>query len=127
MVSDQVRHEIGTYVVAKIKLRTARGVDFKGNPFEKYSESYKKKRDKKGLPTDKVDLNAKGHMMAALDHSLIGDDTVLVHFDDQQQAKKAHGHNFRPDLKFRRFMGINNEDVKQIRQIIEKGMPIAGA
>jgi len=124
LIPDQVRHDIGTLAVAKIKLRTARGVDFMGNAFKPYGAKYAEKRKKKGLPTGKVDLNWTGNMMGALTYNLEGPDTVLIHFSDMMQAKKAHGHNFRPDLKNRRFMGLNNGDVGQINKIIRKGLNI---
>jgi phage gpG-like protein len=116
--------KIGAYVETRVKLRTAQGMDFNEKKFTPYkSKGHKKKRKEAGLPTSTVDLMFKGNMMAALTHKVIGSDTALIHFSDAQQAKKAHGHNHvLPKSKPRKFMGINQRDVKKINDMVANAL-----
>lgn len=80
--------------IARIKVRTAEGKDFEGNPFVPYSDTYKEMRAAKGLPVDKVDLFDRGHMMAAMTWELVGYNNVRIYFSATLEAAKAHGHHF---------------------------------
>jgi phage gpG-like protein len=116
--------KIGSYVETRIKLRTAQGMDFNEKKFTPYkSKAHKRKRKERGLPINLVDLNFKGNMMGALTHKVIGSDTALIHFSDTQQAKKAHGHNYAlPKSKPRKFMGINQHDVRKINDMVANAL-----
>jgi len=59
--------EIGKYLEASILLRTSKGIDAEGVPFEGYrSLTYKELRRSRGLPTNIVDLYFGGSMLGAL-------------------------------------------------------------
>ena len=55
----------GFHLLEIIRTKSAKGQDFRGNPFAPYSEGYLKKLQREGKPT-KVDLFYSGRMMVAL-------------------------------------------------------------
>lgn len=58
--------EIGSYLIQDILIRTSKGRDVEGLPFEPYSKSYAKVRADRDLPTNRVDLFFTGQMTSAL-------------------------------------------------------------
>lgn len=58
--------EIGLFMNAQIKQRTARGIDANEQTFKPYSPRYKAKRMSMGLPTDHVDLFFTGSMLSSM-------------------------------------------------------------
>ena len=126
VISDRALATIGNFAVGMIKMRTAKGEDYSGGKFAPYSKKYKARRQAKGLPTGFVDLNWTGQMLGALTYESVNSPdsaTVIVKFADAQQARKAHGHNYKiPAGKPRRFMGLSQQDVESIKQYILDGM-----
>lgn len=59
-------NEIGLFLIAKIKLRTAEGVDADGQRFKPYSTRHAAKRASVGLPIDHVDLFFTGSMLSSM-------------------------------------------------------------
>lgn len=104
--------------IARIKIRTLKGIDFGGKSFAPYSKTYAAFRTKKGWPTDKVDLFFSGQMFGAMDWETV-DDGVRIFFNDTTAAAKAHGlhHGYKPhNLPARQFFEASDEDAVEIRE-----------
>ena len=66
--SKQLMSEIATFLITSIKLRTAKGVDYKGKTFDPYDPKYAMFRAGKGRPVNKVDLFFTGSMLSSMDY-----------------------------------------------------------
>ena len=109
---QQLMDEIGHYAVTKLLLRTSQGKDKKGNAFKPYSETYKKIRDEKRLPTAKVDLFFFGKMLGSLTYKTEEKETKLF-FADREQSLKALFNN-----RKREFFGISDIEQAEIQKMI---------
>jgi len=109
---QQLMDEIGHYAVTKLLLRTSQGKDKKGNTFKPYSKAYKKIRDKKGLPTAKVDLFFSGKMLGSLTYKTEEKETKL-YFTDREQSLKALFNN-----RKREFFGISDIEQAEIQKMV---------
>jgi len=109
---QQLMDEIGHYAVTKLLLRTSQGKDKKGNTFKPYSKGYKKIRDKKGLPTAKVDLFFSGKMLGSLTYKTEEKETKL-YFTDREQSMKALFNN-----RKREFFGISDIEQAEIQKMV---------
>lgn len=59
-------NEIGLFLIAKIKLRTAEGMDAEDQRFKPYSARHAAKRASLGLPISHVDLFFTGSMLSSM-------------------------------------------------------------
>lgn len=107
--------DIGHYAVNQILLRTSQGKDYKNNSFTPYSKSYKKTRQKAGLPTAKVDLFFTGKMLGSLSYRGETSKDIKLFFADREQSMKALFNN-----RKREFFNINDAELIEIRMIIVK-------
>jgi len=108
--------------IARIKERTLRGFDYKGDTFKYYSESRRKKRVKKGVQTSHVDLFDSGKMFGAMSQRAYGKDSVILYFAGLQQAAKAHGlhYGYEPHkLPARPFFAFSEQDEKDVKEDYE--------
>ena len=101
----------GFHLLEIIRTKSAKGQDFRGNPFAPYSEGYLKKLQREGKPT-KVDLFYSGRMMGALTPNArtvrkIGNNIVGVSFSNAQMMKRALFNQLLNDPK-REFFGFNS-------------------
>lgn len=117
--SRPVFDEIGMYLVTSIKERTLSGRDINDELFTPYSERYKFFRQKKGLPTNIVDLFLTGSMLASLTHTA-SDDSASIFFmpgqDKSGMSNPAKAFFLHQD---REFFGMTNDDVENIIDIYE--------
>ena len=126
-VTPKLKAEVGSYCVAKILDRTKRGIDFKGTGFAPYGASQEARRKKKGLQTGTPDLFFSGQMLASLTFFDKKFNEVIVGFSDRRQMLKAHGHNYSlPRAQPRRFMGLDERDINNIKTMIANAITLGG-
>lgn len=115
--------ELGLGQKKKITDRTAEGLDYLGDEFTAYqSDRWKKEREKKELPTDKVNLefNLYDGMLTYLSTEVdLQEGDVTVGIFDEQKALVAEGHNTGANhLPKRQFMGVSEKDTKDLAQLM---------
>jgi len=110
------------FIQNSIQDRTEKGKDVKGRLFEPYSEYSKKKRQGKGLKTNRVDLYFRGEMMASMTNRIASDGkSATIFFSSQTEANKAVGHNEGVGkLPKRRFFAVSPKQEKQAVKVFEK-------
>lgn len=72
-LTKDLMSDVANFLIAKIQMRTASGVDASGNPFTPYSAGWALFRQKTGHPTDKVNLFFNGTMMSSMTFSATKD------------------------------------------------------
>ena len=119
--------QAGFHLLDIIRTKTAKGQDFRGNPFAPYSEGYLKRLEREGKPTA-VDLFYSGRMLGALTPSgktvrKIGNNIVSVSFSNSQMRQRALFNQVLGNTK-REFFGFNSrtENIigKAFNRFIEK-------
>ena len=119
--------QAGFHLLDIIRTKTARGQDFRGNPFAPYSEGYLKRLQREGKKTT-VDLFYSGRMMGALTPSSrtvkrIGNHIVGVSFANSQMRQRALFNQVLGNTK-REFFAFNSrtENIigKAFNRFIEK-------
>ena len=110
---------IGLLIQTRIKSRTLAGRDVDGKPFKGYSPGHAKRRQKLGLPTDKVDLFFTGSMQSAMTFEA-DEDQVRLYFAGT--ADKFGGSN--PEKAFflhqdRKFFALSDEDIRVIEEEVD--------
>ena len=111
--------EIGLFLNAQIKQRTAEGLDAERKPFKPYSTRHAAKRISLGLPADKVDLFFTGSMLSSMT-SEEQERQVRVFFMPTQD--KFGGFNpakafFINESQGREFFAISDADADRILNI----------
>ena len=94
--------------------RTSDGVSIEGSTFAPYSSSYKIVREKKGMPSDKVDLRRTGEMLDDLAVEVnAGIMQSEIFFETDESIEKARTHQVfgagRNNVR-RRFFGLSEEE-----------------
>jgi hypothetical protein len=119
--SKMLMTEIGLYIMTRIKVRTAKGVDAKGKPFKPYSAGYKLFREKHQHPSNIVNLTFTGSMLNSMTFDA-DNMKVDVFFQNTQSAPGAARDSEKAFYlqKDRRFFALSVEDTKQIESIIRK-------
>lgn len=118
MVDKKLMADIGDAIAVGVKKRTEEGKDVNHKKFKGYSDSYRKRRKKRGRQTERVDLNFTGRMMASLARGDTRKDEVKVGIFAANQQGKAAGHQHGSnDLPERRFIGISNKDRAILQEI----------
>ena len=106
-----------------IRTKTAKGVDFRGNPFAPYSDGYLKQLQREGKST-KVDLFNSGRMLGALTPSnrtvkKTGKHKITLTFSNAQMRQRALFNQVLNEPK-REFFGFNNRTEKIINKQFNK-------
>lgn len=116
--------EIGLFLISKIKLRTAEGVDAEGQRFKPYSTRHAAKRASIGLPIDHVDLFFTGSMLSSM-LPMAEQDKVRVYFAPTQDRFGG----FNPAKAFfinedqdREFFAISEKEADQVIDIAARKM-----
>ena len=124
-VIDKGVKQAGFQLVAIIREKTKKGIDFRDRPFAPYSEGYLKHLNKIGYPTN-VDLHYSGNMVGALTPSMVkktGKHKVSLGFSRAEERDKALWNQVLGNPK-REFFGFNNrtENIirKQFNRVVEK-------
>ena len=119
--------QAGFHLLDIIRTKTAKGQDFRGNPFAPYSEGYLKRLEREGKKTA-VDLFYSGRMLGALTPSgktvrKIGNNIVGVSFSNAQMRQRALFNQVLGNTK-REFFGFNlrTENIigKAFNRFVEK-------
>ncbi len=92
--------ESGRLIASLIKTRTKSGKDVDGKPFAPY----------KGKKGGRVDLDASGEMLGAIEVRLVSDTEAVVGIFDPVQARKAIVHQMGlGKMPARRFFGVGRD------------------
>ncbi len=118
-VIDKGVKQAGFQLVASIRNKTQKGIDFRDRPFVPYSSGYLKKLQKEGKST-KVDLFYSGRMLGALTPSgrtirKTGTNKVSVNFSNSQMRQRAVFNQVLGKNK-REFFGFNDRTANIIRK-----------
>lgn len=118
--SRDLMGEIGIYLTGSILMRTSEGIDVEGVPFEPYSISYRRTREKRGLSTDTVDLFFSGQMLNSLTYEETKDQVKLFFMNTPRRGGKASN----PEIAFynneiREFFGISSGEHKEVIKMVE--------
>jgi hypothetical protein len=100
---------IGDDVILAVEDRTSRGQDADRRGFKPYTKAYAKKKG-----STKVNLTVKGHMLGSI-RNKPSNRGVKVQISGGRDGLKAWSINFGQK---RRFMAINNKDIKKISKRI---------
>ena len=120
-IIDKGVKQAGFQLVAIIREKTKKGIDFKDRRFAPYSESYLKKLQRENKPTA-VDLFYTGTMMGALTPSMVkktGKHKVTLAFSRKEEIDKAFFNQVTTDPQ-REFFGFNTRTEKIINKSFEK-------
>jgi len=124
-IIDKGVKQAGFQLVAIIREKTQKGIDFKDKPFAPYSDGYLKRLQKEGKPTA-VDLHYSGTMVGALTPSMVkktGKHKVSLGFARADERDKALFNQVLREPK-REFFGFNNRTEKiiskQFNRFVEK-------
>ena len=125
--------QAGFHLLDIIRTKTAKGQDFRGNPFAPYSEGYLKRLEREGKKTA-VDLFYSGRMMGALTPSgktvrKIRNNIVGVSFSNDLMRQRALFNQVLGNTK-REFFGFNSrtENIigKAFNRFVEKQIRNSG-
>lgn len=111
--------EIGMFLQSRIKIRTSKGKDVDGTPFEPYNPAYALFRQKKGHPTDKVTLFFTGSMMSSMTYDATNSKVRLffMNTEDKTEAKNPKKAFFLNEK--REFFAMSREDIIGVMEIVQ--------
>jgi hypothetical protein len=119
--SQEFYSKLALAAIKTIKDRTRKGKDVEGKSFQPYSESYKKVRQRAGLPVSPVTLTFDdiAGMLKKIDHVVANDfSSVAVVIDDAAKEQIARYHSIEGAGKkkvIRRFWGIElQSEIKKL-------------
>lgn len=114
LVNEDALLSVSSAARELILKRTDGGVGFEGTAFEPYSSAYKKAREKKGRPLEKVDLKSTGQMLDDLSLEVnTAEKRSEIFFKAEESARKALHHQVSgvgKDKVLRRFFGLSEEE-----------------
>ena len=118
---ETVLKRIGKIIAGNIVKRTQfENVDVNKKAFRPYSEKYTDYKQKKGGSGNIVNLTSvesHPHMMSGIDIVNVDNNSVEVGFSDQNFIERANYNETRKGRE-REFMGVNEDDSKQIDDTI---------
>ena len=120
-IIDKGVKQAGFQLVAIIREKTKKGIDFKDRRFAPYSEGYLKRLQREDRPTA-VDLIYDGRMLGALTPSMVkktGKHKVTLAFSRDEEIKKAFFNQVTNEPQ-REFFGFNTSTEKIINKSFEK-------
>ena len=126
-IVDKGVKQAGFHLLDIIRTKTAKGIDFRGNPFAPYSDGYLKQLQREGKST-KVDLFNTGRMLGAITPSgrtikKTGKNKVSISFSNSQMTQRALFNQVLNEPK-REFFAFNNRTEKiinkQFNRFVEK-------
>ena len=105
--------KFGLFQIARMKIRTAKGIDYNGSPFKPYSPAYKLFRQSSGR-SGKPNLFYSGKMLAAMICRATSKNVVIT-FASQQETNKAN-----KNQRTRQFFGVSQKDRIDIEKLFKK-------
>ena len=120
-IIDKGVKQAGFQLVAIIREKTKKGIDFKDRRFAPYSEGYLKQLQREGKPTV-VDLFYTGRMLGSLNPSMVkktGKHKISLAFSRKDEIDKAFFNQVTTDPQ-RKFFGFNSRTEKIIQRTFNK-------
>ena len=120
-VIDKGVKQAGFQLVAIIREKTKKGIDFNDRRFAPYSEGYLKQLQREGKPTV-VDLFYTGRMLGSLNPSMVkktGKHKISLAFSRKDEIDKAFFNQVTTDPQ-RKFFGFNTRTEKIIQRTFNK-------
>ena len=120
-VIDKGVKQAGFQLVAIIREKTKKGIDFNDRRFAPYSEGYLKQLQREGKPTV-VDLFYTGRMLGSLNASMVkktGKHKISLAFSRKDEIDKAFFNQVTTDPQ-RKFFGFNTRTEKIIQRTFNK-------
>jgi hypothetical protein len=131
--NQEMLNKLGLAAERRIRSRTREGRSVEGDAFDTpanetlgaYSKSHGRRREKKGLPTDRINLSFSLYdgMLEQMTYDVASDlDGVILYFDDEEKAKIASyitEQGIGTSGVTYDFFGLNEEDQEGINEIID--------
>lgn len=134
LYSQKLMNRAGLAGVRRIQSRTRRGVDFEGRPFvsaptaeagSPYSPGHRSRREAKGLPVDKVNLQMTlyGGSMQTFTHTVAADfSSVALGFESARAERIMRFHNVDGAGRsrvIRQNIRLSGKDITDIEALVE--------
>lgn len=111
--------QLGAFVSAQIKIRTAEGTDADGLPFKPYSEEYAEFRAEAGRPVNFVDLFFHGSMLSSLVYNAENQRVSLYFLSTQDRNGVNNPEKAFKNQQSRNFFSMSAEDIIDIEKMIK--------
>lgn len=123
--NSEFRQAVGQAIIDKIRSKAQKDNEGIDGKFEEYSKEYKESEDFLiyGKSPKDVNLTASGEMLGLMDIIEEGKNKIVIGWEDDLQAKKAHGHVTGSVGKERNFLGLTEDDVDEIRDQFIDDLP----
>lgn len=116
----RILSRVAMLVKINILSRAASGMDSNGRMFAEYAPRSKFFRQRNGRPTDKVDLNFKGHMLGSISTKTTASEATIF-FADKTQNDKAFWHHYgTKKMPAREFFALSANDIVKIDEIFDR-------
>lgn len=100
--------------------RTKGGKDVSGKPFKAYAKSYLKSDAFAAFGKSKsVDLTLSGDMLGLMEVVNTTKNTFELGWSDSTENAKAYNHNVGDTLPKREFLGLQKQELKELREFAE--------
>lgn len=120
ILSKAIMSEIGSFLMTSIKTRTLTGYDFKDRRFKKYSPKYKFLRNKKGLPTNIVDLFFTGSMMSSMTFEAQKEEVRLFFMSTTDKHGSVNSEKAFYVNRLRKFFALSVDDAKEVNRLLQE-------
>lgn len=114
--STELRQAVGQAIIDKIRERTESNIDKNGKRFPNYSDEYASSIEFAAYGKSKSDpnLTQTGDMLGLMDIIEEKKNKIVIGWDDDNEAGKAHGHVTGSVGKTRDFLGLPEKDLEEI-------------
>jgi hypothetical protein len=127
--SSRLRQSVGQEIIDIINQRTSENRAWDGVRFKSYSKEYSESLEFQAAGKSKNDPNLKltGDMLGLMD--VIEEDkaTITIGWKDVTEAQKAHGHITGNVGVKRDFFGLNEKEIKRLKDIFDDAVRVAQA
>lgn len=119
--NENVVNQIGQEIIDTIIERTKDNKSIDGSRLKKYSKEYidSAEFEQYGKSPGDVNMELTGDMMNAIDITRSSPREIVIGFNDDTEAAKAANHNFGVTLPKRKFFGVNNRELEEIKSKFE--------
>lgn len=115
--SESLKQALGQALLDKMIERTQGGTSRFGKGFRKYSKQYIESDDFKAAGKSRTpNMTLSGDMLGTIELDTEGGNTVVLGWDDNEEAAKAHGHIVGANhLPKRDFFGLTASDIQSVK------------
>lgn len=119
--NENVLNQIGQAIIDKIIERTKDNKSIDGGNLKKYSKVYVESAEfeQYGKSPGDVNMELTGDMLNAIDITKSSPREIVIGFNDETEAAKAANHNFGVTLPKRKFFGVNDRELNEIKKDFE--------